>query len=698
MMQYKFLKILSVSLMTCLLLGSLSLTSCDTTAESTDKIVLEVFGPTPALRGGDLEFIGMNLNKVTSIELPGTAPITAITVISPSKIKIAIPQDAKPGLVVLKTPQGDITTKTELTFSEPISIGEIAPLTVKAGDEFTINGDYLNLIAQVLFNDGIVVDSADFISQTRYQIKLAVPLEAQSGKIVLSNGLEIPILIYSDTTITVTLPTLTTMAPNPVKPGSALTVTGTDFQLVKAVIFADGITDTVFNAKTNTSLTVTVPANAKEGRFKLLTYSDVEVISAVDLNLVSPVITSVAPNPVKTGGDLTITGTNLDLATNVVFGGGSTGAIVSQTATSIVVTPPTSAVDGTVTLNTNSGKTVVSDNLTFVKPVISSVAPLVLTAGENITITGTDLDLVKQVKFKEGLIVNVTPTSSTSLTVATPDAAVSGAFTLVALNGTQVVSSDVLTLSSANKPVVLTLPTAVKKGTTMTLSGKKLHLVEKIEFSDGTKVTEYGARTSTMIEFTVPLTVAKGSTTLKLTAFDATEVVTSAFNVLTTDPITSQTIMVYDCSINTTTWHAPDWDSWGGSYDGGTAKSDGFITINVAQPGWWIFGCNHLTWPVVNPANYVLKVDVKATAPILVTGSYEFIFRVGDQNVSARLMEDGAYIKTKDNDWQTLVIPIDAAFTGAINAGGTSGIVLNAKPGDMDFRGLCFDNMRFDPK
>ena len=697
-MQHKFLKSLSASLMTCLLLGSLSLTSCDTTADSTDKIVLEVFGPTPALRGGDLEFIGMNLNKVTSIEIPGTAPITTITVISPSKIKISIPQDSKPGLVVLKTPQGDITTKTELTFSEPISISGITPLTVKAGDEFTINGDYLHLIAQVIFNDGIVIDSADFTSQTRYQIKVAVPIQAQSGKVILSNGAEIPIMIYSDTTIAVTLPTLATLTPNPVKPGTALTVTGTDFQLVKAVIFADGIIDSVFTAKTNTSMTVTVPAATKEGRFKLLTYSKVEVTSAIDLNLVSPVISSIAPNPVKTGSDLTITGTNLDLATSVVFGGGGTGTIVSQSATSIVVTPPTAGVDGTVTLNTNSGKSVVSDNLTFVKPVISSVAPLALTAGDNITITGTDLDLVKQVKFKEGLVVNVTPTSATSLTVATPDAAVSGTFTLVALNGAQVTSSDALTLSSANKPVILTLPAAVKKGTSMTITGKKLHLVEKIVFADGTKVTEYGARTSTMIEFTVPTTTAKGSTTLKLTAFDATEVVSSAFNVLTTDPITSLTKMVYDCEINPTTYHAPDWDGWGGSYDAATAKADGFITINVAQPGWWIFGCNHLTWPVVNPANYVLKVDIKATTPIKVTGTYEFIFRVGDQNVSARLIEDGDYIKTKDNDWETLVIPIDAAFTGAINASGTSGIILNAKPGDMDFKGLCFDNMRFDPK
>ena len=57
---------------------------------------------------------------------------------------------------MLKTPDGDITTKTEIGFSEPISIAGFTPATVKAGDELTITGDYLNLVGEVILRNNFV--------------------------------------------------------------------------------------------------------------------------------------------------------------------------------------------------------------------------------------------------------------------------------------------------------------------------------------------------------------------------------------------------------------------------------------------------------------------------------------------------------------------------------------------------------------
>ncbi|MDP4276061.1 MAG: IPT/TIG domain-containing protein [Bacteroidota bacterium] len=699
-MRKLFLKYMTAGLMACLLLGSLTLTSCDTTNEASEKVELKVFGPSPALRGGELEFIGLNLDKVTAIILPENIEVTVITVISPTTIKIVIPQDAKPGKITLKTPDGDILTKTDLSFSEPISIGSITPLTIKAGDEFTINGDYLNLIKQVIFNDNIVVDSSSFNSQTRYQIKVTVPKEAQSGKIIISNGQEIPILVYSDTIVAVTLPALTGMSPNPVKPGENLTVSGTDFQLIKSVIFADNLVDSTFVSRSNTSFTVKVPAAAKVGRFKLVAYSQVEVQSSEDLKLVAPVITGIAPNPVKSGQTLTITGTDLDLATTVTFGGSKTGNITTQTATSISVTVPETAVEGKVVLSTKSGQTAESANLTFIKPAIATIAPLSLTAGGDITITGTNLDLVKQVIFGGGLSVDAIPASSTSLTVTTPTAAVSGKITLVAKNGDLVESTDELTLSAANKPVITSITFIVKPGALLTITGTKLHLVRDVVFQNGVTATDYGDRTSTKLEVYVPTNAKNGKVTLTLKAYDGSEVVSPEFTVSGTDPITADTKMIYDFNVRTTDWHAVDWDNWGSSYDAAACKALGYIVL-VSHPGWWVLGCNHPDpnggWPSVNSDNYVFKVDIKTTTPIKITGNYEFQFMIGGETLSSQLIVNGDYITT-GGEWATLTIPIAGKLSNPTLSSGNFGIVLNSSDAGTDFAGLCFDNMRFDPK
>ena len=50
-------------------------------------VVLEAFGPSPALRGSELTFIGKNLDKVTSVILPEGIEVTDIEVVSKEKIK-----------------------------------------------------------------------------------------------------------------------------------------------------------------------------------------------------------------------------------------------------------------------------------------------------------------------------------------------------------------------------------------------------------------------------------------------------------------------------------------------------------------------------------------------------------------------------------------------------------------------------------
>ena len=167
--------------MMCLMLFScLTFTACDNgddedTNQYKGGISLNVFGPSPVSRGGVLRFLGSGMDKVTAVAIPGCDDITDIEVVSDTEIRVTVPQTAQPGLVVLKTPKGDITTKTELTFTEPIALEAFAPAEVKPGSELTITGEYLNLIKEVIFADEVTVPADEFVSQSRQEIKVIVP-------------------------------------------------------------------------------------------------------------------------------------------------------------------------------------------------------------------------------------------------------------------------------------------------------------------------------------------------------------------------------------------------------------------------------------------------------------------------------------------------------------------------------------------
>src|SRR5690554_7928776 len=74
----------SALLLMCLLVFGATFSSCDegedldTNQIKAGDIALNAFGPSPAMRGGELRFIGTNLDKVTSIDLPGAEGITEI--------------------------------------------------------------------------------------------------------------------------------------------------------------------------------------------------------------------------------------------------------------------------------------------------------------------------------------------------------------------------------------------------------------------------------------------------------------------------------------------------------------------------------------------------------------------------------------------------------------------------------------------
>ncbi len=220
------------------------LTSCSddnefSTQQYKGGVSLNVFGPCPVARGGELRFLGSGMDQITAVVFPDAGEVNDIRVVSNEEIRVTVPQDAGPGRLTLRHAGGSIETKTEITYTEPIIIDAMSPMTVKAGQTLTISGDYLNLIHEVIFADEVVVAEENFITHSRQEISLAVPEEAQTGRVIISDGAEIPNWIYSEDELRVVLPSVEKVADlTKVKPGTVVQFTVKDIDLVKEVMLS----------------------------------------------------------------------------------------------------------------------------------------------------------------------------------------------------------------------------------------------------------------------------------------------------------------------------------------------------------------------------------------------------------------------------------------------------------------------------
>ncbi|HPH21723.1 MAG TPA: hypothetical protein PLE32_23190, partial [Haliscomenobacter sp.] len=100
-------------------------------------VQLNSFGPSPALRGGELRFIGTNLDQVTAVILPNNVEVTTFKSKTPELLVIEVPKATVEGKVSLKTAQGNITSKSLLTISEPIAITSFSPAKLRPGATLT---------------------------------------------------------------------------------------------------------------------------------------------------------------------------------------------------------------------------------------------------------------------------------------------------------------------------------------------------------------------------------------------------------------------------------------------------------------------------------------------------------------------------------------------------------------------------------
>ena len=507
----KIKSLMSFVLLSCLM--AVGLTACSDDDLSTNQyqqgVHLNVFGPSPVMRGGSVHFYGSNLDQVKQVLIPGMDPVTNFEILKagrPSEIVVLLDKEKpQPGKITLITNTDEkIVTLTDLTYIEGIeyaSDNQFAPAVVQPGAVLTINGEYLNLVNEVIFADNVTVNAEDFVSQSRYKIEVTVPEEARTGKVILSDGAEIPNWIYSDEILQVTTPivdkvttprgTAAQQETVACKLGETVTVSGQFFNLVAGVTIGDAETsyitveeDQLTVSDDGKTLSFTLPAEAPDGDIDLICRSGVAIPVAI-LETVAPAECVAAPNPAKNGQPLTISGKDLDVVASIEMPNVSDAVEFNCNDGKIVIPAvPASAQEGNLVLRMANGKGV-EVAYTLVKPVVTAYNPHPVSAGGALTVQGKDLDLVASVNFGEGSDVAEASVAAdgTSMTLTVPMNAASGAPTLNLINGTTVVAPEI-TVNEATFCYVKELPAEdveLKAGAAMTLvvaNGDKLTGVE----------------------------------------------------------------------------------------------------------------------------------------------------------------------------------------------------------------------------
>lgn len=439
---YKF----SAWWMACLvLLSSLTFTACDTNDLDTNQykggISLNVFGPSPVLRGGELRFLGCGLDQVASVLIPGCDAITDIQLISAEEIRVIVPQTALPGYVTLMLRNGEsIVTKTQLTYSEPVSIESFSPESVRPGDVLTIKGEYLNLMHQVIFAENVIVSdeviaeeetteaTSKFLKHTRNEIQVRVPEEAQSGKIILSDGAEIPNRLYSEVELQVVLPSVAEVADyNNIKPGAIMTVTGENFDLVKEVRMENGETMLFTYSAEQKALTFTIPCGAVNGPIYVVPASGV-LVQVAEIKMATPEDVKAQETEITAGKELTLTGKNMDMIAAVLFPGVEKAVEpTSLSETKVKVVVPGEAQSGMIQLVLTSGETIPGLELTVTAPKYCHIADenVLKTndyfVGEDMVVDVVNIGELAEVQVA-GTKVNYT-SSGSQLTIPVPETA-----------------------------------------------------------------------------------------------------------------------------------------------------------------------------------------------------------------------------------------------------------------------------------
>lgn len=294
--------------------------------------------------------------------------------------------------------------------------------------------------------------------------------------------------------------------------GDVLTIEGDYLNNITSVIFANGATMDAENFKSQTryQIQLVIPAEAGEGRFQISDGNNY-MYSEGALSINAPEIdanNAIGKSLIKAGETEILRGTSLDQIASIELNGATVEAadFKSQTASEITFVISSKVADGEITAVTKSGIRISFGEITTVVPSQLVATPSPIKNGEEITISGKDMDLITGIAFPNAKESKLNKVETTKVTSTVPKDAQEGDITMSLDNGKTVTVAYTLV-----KPTVTACaPAAITAGEKTIIKGTDLDLVKSITFPGDVEQTveKFAAQNANAIAVTVPAACA----------------------------------------------------------------------------------------------------------------------------------------------------------------------------------------------
>ncbi len=519
-------------------------------APTLDSFAALATGQTTTWAGQTVQIIGTGLTGSTAVRFNGRAA-TSFSVVSDTEIRAVVAPGTTTGPVSVTTLYNTLTSVLDLTIvgtpALPV-ISSFTPTSGPIGTLVTVTGANFQLpnavVGQATIGNGGLVFGAGggasaVISNT--EIRLQVGANTTSGLLTLTSPAGTGASVGAFTVLATPPPTISSFTPGTAAEGQYVTLTGTNFVDVTSVTL-NGLVcprHPFLNSGSTTAYTVRVPVGAVTGPLILTTPKGTATTASYLIVAPAPTISSFQPSSGPIGTTVTVLGTGLAQAADVFVGTSANGNAISPSATgtsaTFVLMPD--ATTGRILVSTPLGFATsaldfeVTAGGAASAPILTAIAPANgQHIGGTITLTGTNLLGVADVRINGVSAQNVVAQSATEITATVPPGASTGRVSVTGPGGTAFSGADYPIIGAPT--VAAFLPTVGRISTVVSLSGTNLHGATSVAFGGIAAPVISVNAAGTSLTAAVPNGAAPGPLTVTIPSL-GTFTTAASFTVLT---------------------------------------------------------------------------------------------------------------------------------------------------------------------